>query len=202
MSDTEELKMIIAGNISELRKQHGLTQIELAEKLNYSDKAVSKWERGESVPDISGLKIIADHFGVTVDYLITADHTSEREAELKISKRRKRNRGLITGISVMLVWLLTVLVYMNMDLARVPFGWLTFILAVPVSCVVWLVFNSLWFNKKVNFLIISLLMWSAVASVYVSLLVFGINVWLIFCLCVPGQAIILMWSGIKTKLHK
>ena len=60
----EELREIIAKNISDLRKKSGLTQIELAEKLNYSDKAVSKWERGDSVPDVGVLKQIADLFGV------------------------------------------------------------------------------------------------------------------------------------------
>ena len=66
----EELKTVIAKNISELRRSAMMTQLDLAERLNYSDKAVSKWERAESVPDISVLKAIADIFGVSVDYLL------------------------------------------------------------------------------------------------------------------------------------
>ena len=76
----EQLRAIIAANVSRLRLERGLTQQELANQLNYSDKAVSKWERGESAPDISVLARIAAIFGVTVDYLIT-DHRAGRNAE-------------------------------------------------------------------------------------------------------------------------
>ena len=62
-----DLKLIVAKNITELRKQHGMTQLQLAEKLNYSDKAVSKWERGESVPDVAVLVEIAELFSVRLD---------------------------------------------------------------------------------------------------------------------------------------
>ena len=72
-----ELKLVIAKNIAALRTARGMTQIELAEKLNYSDKAVSKWERGESIPDVLVLKQIADMHGVTVDYLLTDVHEEQ-----------------------------------------------------------------------------------------------------------------------------
>ena len=70
----QDWKFIIAKNITALRQNRKMTQAELAEKLNYSDKAVSKWERGESVPDVLVLKSIADMFGVSLDYLLEADH--------------------------------------------------------------------------------------------------------------------------------
>ena len=90
----EDIKSIIAENIVQLRRANGMTQIDLAEKLNYSDKAVSKWERGESVPDISVLKNIADLFGVTVDFLITADHDpSELEVGEDIELQRKKKES-------------------------------------------------------------------------------------------------------------
>ena len=53
MEKSDNLKTIIAKNIVLLRTGERLTQAELAERLNYSDKAVSKWERGESLPDIA-----------------------------------------------------------------------------------------------------------------------------------------------------
>ena len=70
----EDLKPIIARNISALRQAAGMTQMELAEALHYSDKAVSKWERGESLPDVTILKKISQLFEVTVDYLLEADN--------------------------------------------------------------------------------------------------------------------------------
>ena len=71
-----DIKAIIAKNITDLRLAKGLTQLELAEQLHYSDKAVSKWERGESVPEISTLMAIADLFGVTLDHLVN-EHSPE-----------------------------------------------------------------------------------------------------------------------------
>ena len=93
----QDLRLIISQNIVSLRRKSGLTQIELAEKLSYSDKAVSKWERGESTPDITVLKAIADIFSVTVDYLISENHPEDlsdepagNEAVIKKIKRRRR----------------------------------------------------------------------------------------------------------------
>ena len=81
----DEIKLIIARNITDLRRKNNMTQAELAEKLNYSDKAVSKWERGESLPDVTVLKCIADTFRVTVDYLLQPEHHEQEE------RMRKKN---------------------------------------------------------------------------------------------------------------
>lgn len=197
-----DLKLIIAKNISTLRKERQMTQFELAEVLNYSDKAVSKWERGESVPDIIVLKQIADIFSVTVDYLIEEDHPKKKSFGENF-RIRLQNHGFITGMSIMLVWLLALFAFVICDMYRdaIHFRhWFAFLYAVPITFIVWLIFNSIWFNKRRNFLIISLLMWSALASIYVSLIVLaGINVRLLLLLGVPGQIIILMWSRIQTK---
>ncbi len=194
----EDIKVVIAKNITELRKQFGLTQIELAEKLNYSDKSVSKWERAESVPDVIVLKEIADLFGVTLDYLVEEEHKGFSETKSAII-RRIRNHGFITGISMVLVWLIAAIIFFALDIATVPRRWLTFVIAVPITILVWLIFNSMWFNKRRNFLIISFLMWTVLATVFVSFLPFGINIWKVFILGIPAQFIILMWSRIKVR---
>ncbi len=194
-----ELKPIIAKNITELRTAAGMTQLDLAERLNYSDKAVSKWERAESVPDVSVLIKIAELFGVTLDYLV---HEQQKTAEVtELGRDKKKNRALITGISIVLVWLLATAAYVSTDIASVEysFHWLAFVWAVPVSLVVWLILNSIWFNQRINYIIISLLMWSALAAVYTTLLICGINLWILFVLGIPAQVIILMWSGIKIR---
>ncbi len=194
----DTLKPIIAANIVELRKAREMTQFELAEHLNYSDKAVSKWERGESIPDIKILKQIADLFSVTVDYLLTADHSTQKEQPGVISRR---NRYYIMGLSILLVWFVATLAFVVCDLvqAKDSLHWLSFIYALPVSAVIWLIFNSLWFNRRLNWIIVSLLMWSFLLSVYLTVLALGSNLWLIFILGIPGQAIIYLWSGIRFK---
>ncbi len=196
----EELKSVIAHNITELRKEAGLTQLELAEKLNYSDKAVSKWERGESLPDVAVLKQIADMFNVTVDYLLTTDHKAEHEQAARVSRRRQRNRAIITGISIMLVWLVATVVFFVLDSAtsiHTTELLICFAYAVPATFVVWLIFNSIWFNSRRNFFIISLLMWSSLATLFVTLI--GFKLWLMFTVGIPAQIIIFLWSGIKTR---
>lgn len=199
----EDIKPIIAKNISELRIKNGMTQLQFAEKLCYSDKAVSKWERAESIPDITVLMQIAKMFGVTLDYIVEADH-SMRSAPLPATyneskKHEKRNRGFITGISILLVWFIATFVFAVIDMAVTDASahWLAFVYAVPVSMIVWLIFNSLWFNKRRNYLIISLLMWTLLASIFLTFLVGGINTWLIFMLGIIGQIVIIMWSGFR-----
>ncbi len=195
----EDLKHIIAKNITDLRTAKGMTQLELAEKLNYSDKAVSKWERGESIPDVIVLKKIGDIFDVTLDYFVESGN--DRKKMMQIHKKGLvRNHGFITGMIVLLVWLVATICYMFADsLANTTIHWLTFVYAIPVSFIVWLIFNSIWFNKRRNFLIISLLLWSVLASIYITFLLFGANLWLIFVLGVPSQIIIYLWSNIKYK---
>lgn len=196
----QELKFIIAKNITELRKQYSLTQFELAQKLNYSDKAVSKWERGEATPDIAVLKEIADLFSVSLDYLVEEVHQKVPEQRL-VTKLKLHNRSVITAISILLVWMVATFAFVTTDIVieNIRAHWLAFVYAVPISMVVWLVFNSIWFKKHRNFLIISLLVWSAIASFYITVLLFGNNLWQVFMLGIPAQIIILMWSLIKNK---
>ena len=92
----KDLREIIAKNICALRTEANMTQLGLAELLNYSDKAVSKWERGEALPDVLVLKAIADHFGVSVDYLLTDEHREGEYSSRAVIKARKTRRAVIT----------------------------------------------------------------------------------------------------------
>jgi transcriptional regulator with XRE-family HTH domain len=203
----EDIKVIIAENISLLRKSRGMTQIELAELLNYSDKAVSKWERGESVPDIAVLKQISVIFGVTVDYLITPGHVEpphneDAEENARIIGKKRRAHGTITGMSVLLVWFVALVVFFSIDLATegVVAHWLAFAYAPPVSAIVWLVLNSVWLNRRRNYLIISILVWTLILAIHLTLvLLCGMDLWQLYVLGVPGQMIIVLWSLMKKK---
>ena len=199
------IKLIVAKNITELRRTSGMTQLELAEKLNYSDKAVSKWERGDSLPDVAVLKQIADLFQVTMDYLVTEEHAApeSKPGRTVYHGRELRNRRIIMGISVLLVWLAATIAFVVIDIvmgtnAR---NSIIFVYAVPVSLVIILIFTSLWFNTRWNYVIISLLMWSVLACLHIGVLMLGFNIWIIYILGIPGQAIILLWSGLKLKKH-
>lgn len=191
-----ELKHIIAKNIAKVRRAGGMTQLQLAEKLSYSDKAVSKWESGASLPDIIVLKQIADLFGVSVDSLLSENYGKEVPA-----LPRGRVHFIISVLSVMLVWLIATVVFVTLAIAKVAGPiWLAFLWAVPVSLVVALVMNSVWGNTRLNYLIISALMWTFLACVYLSCLKY--NLWLIFVCGIPGQAIISLWSTMNKKRKK
>lgn len=197
----EELKTVLARNIFVLRKRAGMTQMELASELNYSDKAVSKWERGEGVPDVAVLMQISRIFGVSLDWLTEAEHGEKPTPPP--TGREKRNRAIITALSVSLVWLVATMIFVIFGICRSSIGelWLSFVYAVPVSLVVLLVFNSIWWNPRRNYLIISFLVWSVLLCLFVSLAVFGFasHTWLLFILGVPAQAIILLWSGLGKR---
>ncbi|MBQ8579478.1 MAG: helix-turn-helix transcriptional regulator [Oscillospiraceae bacterium] len=198
----EDLKPIIAKNITTLRQSRKMTQIELAEQLNYSDKAISKWERGESVPDVSVLKSIADLFGVTVDYLLTDGNTPtpvSGEGEHKAIKRH--NHIVVTVLSLLLVCFIATLTYVMMDIIfpGIRYRWLPFLYAVPVAMIVWLVFNSIWFNTRRNYLIISILMWSVLICLVVTLTDLSLTSWQLMLLGIPGQIIIFVWSRLRRR---
>lgn len=192
----EITKSTVAKNIVRLRQASGMTQAELAAKLNYSDKAVSKWERGESLPDVAVLSQIADLFQVSLDWLVRGEVMS---AEPAVKERSKLNRTLVTVMSIILVWLVASLVFMVIHLITGGnvVNILVFIYAVPASLIVWLVFNSIWFNPKLNFVIISLLMWSLLVTLQMTILPFGYNVWPVYIVGIPAQAIIFVWSKLK-----
>ena len=195
-------KDIVAKNISELRVAAGLTQLAFAEALNYSDKAVSKWERAESVPDVFTLKRIADLFGVSVDYLLESKHTVAREPRV-ISEKKKRQHRYIRAISFFSVWLLAV-IYFVVHLIFLPEArigaWHSFIYAIPVSATVELVLSSLWGSRKFKFAVISVLIWGIILSVHLTLLAtLSVNIWLIYILGAPAEAVVLLVAGLTRE---
>ncbi len=199
----EDIKSIVAKNITELRLLNNMTQMELAQKLNYSDKTISKWERGESTPDISVLVEIADLFGVSLDYLVRSENIEETVIENK-KKEVKYNRRVISYISESVAWIVAIFAFIITSLIiRGPgFQWLYFVYALPVALIVRLVFNSIWFNPRNNYLIISALIWSILATIHTTFLYFGVDVALIYLLGVAGQIVVVLWSFIKKPKTK
>lgn len=198
----QELKFTIAKNIQSLRQQKGMTQQQMAQMLNYSDKSVSKWERGESLPDITVLKMIADLFEVSLDYLVEEEHgvrsfvSKENE-----DKRKKRNYYIITATSIFLVAIFATLLYiiLAMVFPGTAYPWLCYAYALPVAMIVWLVFNSIWFNPHSNFVIVSVMVWSLLGALYLTFSIQGFHIWPVLLLGIPIQVIIRVWANLKRK---
>lgn len=190
----DDIKQITAKNISSLRIGKKMTQLELAEMLNYSDKAVSKWERGESLPDVVTLKNIADIFSVTVDYLITEHSEKEKPP---VSKTVRNNHIFITLIAMVGVWFIGTCIFALSGLFEHKL-WFSFVVCVPFSMVVLLIFNSIWGSKRVNMYVISALLWSTLFTIYLGFYIYGLlNLWLIFIIGIPTQIIIFLCFRIK-----
>lgn len=185
----KDFNQIISKNISALRRAAKMTQAELAEKLGYSDKAVSKWERGDGIPDVPTLASIAELFGTTLDYIVT-DHEKE-SAPAPISMTRKKHL-VITALSVLCVWFLAVFVFVAVEMSgALSRSWLVFIAAVPISFIVLLVFNSIWGKMGRNFPIMSLLVWTLLTFVF--FLVPGNSAWMVFLIGIPLQLGVFLW---------
>ena len=139
--EQEELNRIVAENMAKYRKAANLTQLELAERLNYSDKSVSKWEQGNGMPDVFVLYKLAEIYGVTVN-----DFLCRHEAEVIAVPDKRRgffSRGMIMAMSVGLTWLIAVVAFVFIMLLAPGFArpWLPFIYALPVTFIVLLVLD-------------------------------------------------------------
>lgn len=209
----EKLKSQLGANIVTYRKRSGLTQARLAEKLNYSDKAVSKWERGESMPDVLTLVQLAELFEITVDDLIRdpneiPENTGGRieqamEAAVKKTLKRKANKRVILSLSSLLVWFVALLIYVVVSSLDIPKSWVTFFYAIPADAIVQLSLRSAWRDFRWNKTLISIIMWGTVLSIYMTLQVFwGLNIWKLFLLGIPGQLAIFLWFRMYRKSPK
>ena len=210
----EKLKLQIGANIAVFRKRAGLTQAGLAEKLNYSDKAVSKWERGESMPDVVTLVQLAEQFEVSVNELLVdpndlpGEPVGIQKAMAQVSEKalhRKANKNIILGLSTTLVWFVTLLIFVVMssfEILERP-SYLVFIYAIPANAIVLLSLRSAWHDFRWNRALISVIVWGSLLSIHLSLLVFfGLNIWKIYLLGIPGQIAIFLWFRLFRKDKK
>lgn len=193
----KDLKEIVAQNIFYLRTANHMTQYELGEQLNYSDKAVSKWERAEGIPDVYVLKNIAELFGVSVDYLLI-EHS---EQEKKIEKKPVNNRGraLVLNIAMISVMFVALLVFVIIALTLDKYVWQIFIYALPAIAIVGIVFSGIWRRTVPLFLFISMLVWTVLLTVYFALADY--NLWMIFLLGIPAQILVFLAFGIKMNIR-
>lgn len=203
--DDEKLKLQIGANIAAYRKNAGLTQAALAEKVNYSDKAVSKWERGESIPDVLTLMQLAEQFGITVNDLLADPNALPgnpgklEKAMTQVSEKalkRKANKNVILALSSTLVWFVALFAFVilsSFDFLE-KYSCLLFFVAIPANAIVLLSLRSAWHDFRWNKALISIIVWGSLLSIYMTLLsVWNYNFWKIFLLGIPGQIAIFLW---------
>lgn len=187
----EILRERFARNLSHYRKTLGLTQSDLAEKLNYSDKSISKWERGDGLPDLAVTVQIAEIFGLTVNDLLAE------------KPRRKlmttRNKVIITLLSIGVAWLLATVLFFLFEIIfpNIKYWWLFYIYAIPVSAIVGIVFSCIWWKKIHLFAAVSTLIWSVALCIMLTVNVVKIS--LIFVVAAVLQVLTILWFLIKRQ---
>ena len=210
--DDEKLKLQIGANIAAYRKKAGLTQAGLAEKLNYSDKAVSKWERGESIPDVLTLMALAQQFEITVNDLLVdlnalpGNPGTLEKAMTQVSEKalkRKANKKIILWLCSLLVWFVALLVFVVVSSLDIPRSWIAFLYAIPADAIVQLSLRSAWKDFRWNKTLISILMWGGLLCLYASLKLFvHVDIWKLFLLGIPGQLAVFLWFRMYAKSIK
>lgn len=199
MEDQDFLAITIGENIARLRRLSNMTQSELAEKINYSDKSVSKWEQGNGIPDVRILLQLAELFNVSVDDLVR----EHKEAPVMPKKTRLRRRIIISLLSVGLCWLVAVVafVFIGIIWPDVPNMWLAFVYAVPASAIVVLVFSCIWHYRWVRIAAITVLIWLTLTCIYLTAHVCGAEIGLIYFIGVPLQILALIFFVPWKSLH-
>ena len=194
MEKMQEINKKIAKNLTSCRKAAGLTQAELAEKINYSDKSVSKWESGNGVPDVYTLMQLSELYGVTLDALVGADIPT-------IKTKKKDLRWLIMLLSSGLVWLVATCIFVAIKLwFPTAAAWLVFIYAVMVNSILIIVYTGIWRMRMFNFASVSILIWSALTCLYLTVCFAMQNMgrntnglWQLFIIGIPLQILEVLW---------
>ena len=192
----ENIKEVIARNLTELRKSHKLTQSALAEKLNYSDKAISRWEHAETLPDIETLCRICEIYGVSFEYLLNKE---PKEVEYYPRKEQNRARHVtICLIAICTVWLTATVLFSSLGTLLDIYAWHIFIWAMPVSLITLLICNQIWWKSKVcTSITLSFISWTSILAIYLQTISY--NLWLLFVVGAPIQAIIILSTTIPKK---
>jgi len=185
----DDIKIIFASNLIALRNKANITQAELGEKLNYSDKSISKWERAEAIPDVTVMVNIANIFDVSVDYLITAHDKKDIKPGAKPYSPQMIMLVVMLGIFTVATLIFVIFWILGHQI------WMVYVATVPVFLITLLVLNTVWFDKKNNLPIVATLVLSIFLVIYYALIKF--NPWQILLVAVPAEAVVYFSFQIK-----
>lgn len=199
-----EFKKTIAENLIRFRRENNLTQLDLAKKLNYSDKAVSKWERGESIPDAYILDKIARIYNVSVDEIL---HKKENKKRIPFSLKRafKNKHFLINCLSAGTVWLIACILFVVLCYTSAKqYAYLSFVFALPVSSLVNFILTTIWSWKWVSGIFATIFLWTGFLTAYLTVQLLSPiqNFWIIFIVAIPVQVLIILWYFLVKETKK
>lgn len=188
--EDESIRKVVAARLTAYRKRANLTQAELAEKINYSDKSVSKWERGDGLPDLLVLCRLAELYEIPVDEFLH-EGTLKRPASVL-----HRRHWLVSVMSVGLVFLIAAVVFYILTVLSVPNAWMCFIAALPISAILAVVFSHVWGKTLLQCISVSALVWTLALTIYLTLYLLARPVtgnYLLFAIAGGMQVLVLLW---------
>ena len=193
----KDLNKVVANNLIKYRMIAGLTQKELAKKINYSDKSVSKWERGDGLPDLAVLVKLSEIYGVEITAFLN-ENTEDQKLELPQNYLNKKHI-LIAILSVGLAWFVSTIVFVTMFMIKSTenFAWLAFIGAIPVSGIILLVFSEIWGNNVLNIIFSSIINWGTI--IFVCLIYSIDKLWTLCTIGVILEMLVICWFIFKHK---
>ena len=195
--NNKDIKQIIGDNIAFLRKNNHWTQAELAEKLNYSDKAISKWERGESSPDPEIMLKLSELFYVRIDYFY---HEVHNEEFINTSNRMNVRNILIVILLCVGIYGIATSIFLLASLrdsANASKYWISFIAAAPLCGLV----NFMYFrrinNRVGRILSMSVVLWGLITTIALILFNYNSYAWMLFIIGAPLEAAINLYEFIR-----
>ncbi len=197
----EKIESIISQNLIELRKSKNLKQSDLSEAIGYSDKTISRWENGTSVPDIATLIKLANFYNVSLNDLIIENAVEKTQEQLPEMQTKAIKDVSNLGLTLLTVWLLAVMVYIGMMLFDKEPLWQIFICAIPISAYLGYRHTSRYLSIKwLDFLFLTILNFGFITAIY--LLIIDYNFWQLFLLAIPLEGMCAINTFFKKKQPK
>jgi len=190
-----DIKPIIAKNLAYLRKENELTQQDIAARLNYSDKAVSRWEQGDTVPDINTLYQICEFYGIDLNVLCTED-IENKHKKIKSKESFAGYRVSVYLLSVSVVFLIATVVFIYSGIMIKDYLWISFIWALPASCVTLYVLGYKNTGKVFKFVLRTIFVWTLITAIFIQFITMGYNIWSLYIIGIPIQIMLVMWLNI------
>ena len=191
----ENIKEIVKDNLIKLRKENKLTQLELAQKIGYSDKAISRWETGETTPDVETLNSLASLYNVPISFFFEKYSEEKQNLQKKKEEKQKVNKIAISLLCIVSVWFVAIILFDVLSKIVGARSWMAFIWAIPASFLLAIIFNAIWGKRTWTYIFASAFSWTMILALHLQFIDF--SSFMIFIAGIPIQVVIILTACLK-----
>lgn len=194
----EELEQIVSENLIALRKSKHLTQQELATELGYSDKLISKWELGKSIPSVDKLILLANFYNVSLDQIVKKDGC-KKSIKQKYKDANMTNKVVIMAMAGTFILFVAVAVFINSIFSGGPATWIAFIYMIPAIGLVDGILDFRFYGKNVAlWILLSIAVWGILFAVAIHFFYYmDQNIFYILLVGIPLQIALVLFGQFK-----